>query len=124
MLVIVGLLQVVLGMRLLYGSLLRPVRAVYAFWDRVSELVVSDTLDPKAMDALMVSQGHPASGLTAEMVKSAPMSRPGGYDVIANWMQPEGFGGADMIPSGLVVLTGVLVVCSGFAVRPKPSPAA
>jgi hypothetical protein len=97
-------------------QLWQPIPHLYSTWDRVSDLIVSGSLDPEKFDVLMISQGRTPSGLSAAQVRSDPTSRPGGYDVVANWLLPPNNHLLNTIPAAIVALTGLLIIRSATSI--------
>lgn len=128
-LIAVGGLQILLGVCMFLYYLWRSIRDWYSFGDHISELIVADALDLTKLDAYFVSKGLTPTGLNAEWIKMSPEGRPGGIDVIFEWMQPSN-GWADLIFPILIAASGLTIVLLAASLgrrgkattNPQPSP--
>src|SRR4051812_47179027 len=67
-LVTVAIVQLLLGIAVVLGSIRDSIAGTYAQWDRIETLITSGALDPAKFDAYLVEHGQRPTGLTVEQV--------------------------------------------------------
>jgi hypothetical protein len=121
-LITVAVVQLLLGVVVVLGSIRDSIAGTYAQWDRIEPLITSGALDLPKFDAYLVAHGRRPTGLTMEQVLAAPGSRPGGFDAISNCLNgPVGWG-APYLPAGAVALLvcGIAVLALSLSLRSGP----
>lgn len=109
-----GGVQFVLGGWLLLWLFLQPMRHMFFLWERISEMIVCGAFVPEKFNAYLVSQGLEATNLTTEYVLASPESRPGSYDVVADWLMPPFHTQIGTWPAAVVMLTGLVVMIAAL----------